>query len=143
MTTSDTKNPLIKQARIIHYQIHQMINELEYRHQQNENSKSVYRKNLLEDSLHYMRKNANVLLAKLTSAQQIDSYCYKMESAWLVRKAIRELKNDIKSLELSGFAIKNQSKVLSLEIESFKRLFAPWVKTIQPKTGEQDEWGFI
>lgn len=107
-------------------------------------------KNLTEferDSLkhyaQYISNNAIIIPAKISGAEAVEIYDLKMENAAIIRKAAREIMTDCTGLKISGYKETDYLQLLRDEIESFRILFAEWVKTFDPWHYTIDRWGLF
>jgi len=100
-------------------------------------------KEMLENTLSYMRQNAYIIPAKISGAEAVEIYDLKMENAAIIRKAARELITDARGIQMHGFKDIEYLDLLRKEIEEFRILFAEWVKTFDPWNYIIDRWGLF
>lgn len=100
-------------------------------------------KKMMEYNLSYMMENSIIIPTKILSAESVDVYDLKMEDATIIRKSARELINDLQGIEVLGFDETEYLDLLRKEIESFRILFAEWVKTFDPWDYSIDRWGLF
>ena len=87
---------------------------------------------------HYSKK----LPKKIVAAEAGEYYSLKLESAFSVRKAVRELQGLLllcKSLEL---AHEDYIKYVISELETFRPLFLEWVASFDKHIDYEDDWSF-
>lgn len=100
-------------------------------------------KEMLEDTLSFMRQNAYIIPAKISGAEAAEIYDLKMENAAIIRKAARELITDARGIQMHGFKDIEYLDLLRKEVEEFRILFAEWVKTFDPWNYIIDRWGLF
>ncbi|TGV03038.1 hypothetical protein [Flavivirga rizhaonensis] len=99
---------------------------------------------MIENNINYMRKNSLIIPAKIAGASGEEMlYDIKMENAALIRKAARDLITDASGIEMHGFKDTEYLDLLRTEIETFRILFAEWVKTFDPWNYNIDRWGLF
>ncbi|MDG4716403.1 hypothetical protein [Winogradskyella marincola] len=99
---------------------------------------------MLQNNLHYLRKNAMIIPAKIASVASEDTpYDLKMENATIIRKAARELITDARGLQMHGYKDEEYLDLLRNEIDEFRILFAEWVKTFDIWNYIIDRWGLF
>lgn len=100
-------------------------------------------KEMLENTLSFMRQNAYIIPAKISGAEAVEIYDLKMENAAIIRKAARELITDARGIQMHGFKDIEYLDLLRKEVEEFRILFAEWVKTFDPWNYIIDRWGLF
>lgn len=94
-----------------------------------------HRKNIMENSL--------LIPVKIAGAEGDDIYDHKMENATVIRKAALELITDIKGMQIAGFKEIEYLNLIENEIESFRPIFAEWIKTFKTSNYIIDRWGLF
>lgn len=99
---------------------------------------------MIQHNLKYMGINASLIPAKIAGVSSDDMlYDIRMENATLIRKAARELITDMRGLEMHGYPDTEYLDLLGQEIETFRILFAEWVKTFDCWNYAIDRWGLF
>lgn len=99
---------------------------------------------MLQNNLHYLRKNAMIIPAKIAGVASEDTpYDLKMENAAIIRKAARELITDARGLQIHGYKDEEYLDLLRNEVDEFRILFAEWVKTFDVWNYIIDRWGLF
>ena len=96
---------------------------------------------ILENYADWIIENAMIIPVKILSAQSAGLYDMKMENAAIIRKAAREIQKLCAGLETYGSPDAEYLQLLRNEIETFRILFAEWVKTFDPYNYTIDRWG--
>jgi len=134
------KMPIFKKAWEISKLVNHLIESVE---KTDFEFKSDYEADMLKRNLHYMTENSLIIPAKISGAEAVDIYDLKMENAAIIRKAARELITDARGIQMNGFKDTEYLDLLRTEIESFRVLFAEWVKTFDPWNYIIDRWGLF
>ncbi|MFD1163603.1 hypothetical protein [Hwangdonia seohaensis] len=99
---------------------------------------------MIKNNLHFLRENAMIIPAKIAGAADEDMlYDIKMENAAIIRKSARELITDARGIEMHGFKDIEYLDLLRNEVETFRVLFAEWVKTFDCWNYIIDRWGLF
>lgn len=99
---------------------------------------------MVQHNLKYMRINSSLIPAKIAGVASDDMlYDIRMENATLIRKAARELITDMRALEMHGYPDTEYLDILRDELESFRLLFAEWVKSFDCWNYIIDRWGLF
>lgn len=89
-------------------------------------------------------EHARVIPARIAGAEAVNDYVQKMENATLVKIHARSLFTQTSSIQNLGLLDPEYLKLLHDEIESFRRLFKPWVKSFESGTEKEgDGWGLF
>ncbi|WP_445737470.1 hypothetical protein [Mariniflexile sp.] len=106
--------------------------------------KSKYGSEMIKHNLEYLKQNAMTIPAKIAGASSEDMlYDIRMENAAIIRKAARELITDVRGIQMHGFKDVEYLDLLREEVESFRILFAEWVKTFDCWNYIIDRWGLF
>ena len=85
-----------------------------------------------------------IIPAKIAGASSEDMlFDIRMENAAIIRKAARELITDVRNIQIHGFKDVEYLDLLREEVESFRILFAEWVKTFDCWNYIIDRWGLF
>ncbi|WP_418602902.1 hypothetical protein [Hwangdonia sp.] len=99
---------------------------------------------MIKNNLHFLRENAMIIPAKIAGAADEDMlYDIKMENAAIIRKSARELITDARGIEMHGFKDIEYLDLLRNEVETFRVLFAEWIKTFDCWNYIIDRWGLF
>jgi hypothetical protein len=99
---------------------------------------------MIKHNLEYLKQNAMIIPAKIAGASSEDMlFDIRMENAAIIRKAARELITDVRNLQIHGFKDVEYLDLLREEVESFRILFAEWVKTFDCWNYIIDRWGLF
>lgn len=82
------------------------------------------------------------LVSKIAEAEGGDIYSLRIENAFQVRGAARELKSMLYMCSIMQLAHEDYTNFLAEEIDSFRILFLDWVASFDKHNDIYDEWHF-
>ena len=99
---------------------------------------------LLEDDLFNMKSLSSEILAHiLNGSNHSFPYDLRMESAVMIRKAMRELQSYAYTIEDMGLKDIDYLDLIFEEIDEFRDLFIGWLQTFELWKYDDDDWGLF
>lgn len=98
----------------------------------------------LQDTKHFMRKDAMLLSAKIAGAEGGDLYSIRMQNAAIIREHAMHLYVQVGSLRMhQNYKELEYVQLIRKEIDEFRLLFIEWIESFDPNNHIWDEWGLF
>jgi hypothetical protein len=91
----------------------------------------------------FILEDAVLIPGKIMGAESVALYDLKMENAALIRASARDISARCSALKMMNFGSHDYLDLLRREVETFRILFAEWVKTFDPSKYIIDRWGLF
>ncbi len=87
-----------------------------------------------------MMTNASIIGGKIAAAEGGELYHIKMECAYQIKIAAKELISNVRLCEMDNLTDKRYLSLLRTLIDEFRGSFAEWTKTFDPANDIDDGW---
>ncbi len=101
---------------------------------------TIKEKDDLFEVRNFMMSNASIIGGKIAAAEGGELYHIKMECAYQIKIAAKELISNARLCEMDNLTDKRYLDLLRTLIDEFRGYFAEWTKTFDPANDIDDGW---